>query len=147
MLTVDLHTGHGPSGELTALCDQPPGSDQERFLRSIFGRVEATTGNPEATTALKSGQIANGFAGLVPKARCFATSLEVGTVDDLTQLGATYQEQWVHRRGDRDNPCHAKAVWAYRRCFTPEDPAWAGTAGAGVRGALDRSLDAVIAWN
>ena len=147
VLTVDLHTGHGPPGELTALCDQPPGSDQERFLRSIFGRVEATTGNPEATTARKSGQIANGFAGLLPEATCFATSLEVGTVDDLTQLGATYQEQWVHRRGDRDNPRDAKAVWAYRRCFTPEDPAWAGTAAAGLRGALDRSLDAVIAWD
>ncbi|MDZ4825194.1 MAG: DUF2817 domain-containing protein [Actinomycetota bacterium] len=146
VFTVDLHTGHGPCGELTALCDQPPGSDQEQFLRSIFGRVEATTANPEATTGPKSGQIANGFGAVLPAAACFATCLEVGTVDDLTQLGATYQEQWVHRRGDRDNPRHAEAVWAYRRCFTPEDPAWADTAAGGLRVALVRSLAAVIAW-
>ncbi len=147
VLTVDLHTGHGPYGELTALSDRPPGSDQDRILRSVVDRVEATDGNPDATTGAKSGQMANGFSDVLPEATCFATSLEVGTADDLTQLGATYQEQWVHRRGDRSITSHAEAVWAYRSCFTPDDPQWTAAAIDGGRAALDQALAAVAAWD
>ncbi len=146
VFTVDLHTGHGPRGALTALCDQPPGSDQERFLNTVFDRVEATTGNPTATTAPKVGQIGNGIAQVLPHATAYATSLEFGTTDDLTQLGATYQEQWVHRHGDRERADHSAAVWAYRCCFTPEEPDWASDAFTGGRAALDRALAAVEAW-
>jgi hypothetical protein len=146
VLTVDLHTGHGPYGTFTALCNQPPGSPQARFLETWCDRVEATTGNPDATTALKAGQIANGFAELFPEATCFATSLEIGTADDIAQLAATYQEQWVHRRGRRDDAAHLAAVWAYRSCFTPDDPDWEQAALAGGRAHLDRALAAVTAW-
>ena len=146
VFTVDLHTGHGPYGELTALSDQSPGSAQDGFLQSVFGRVEATADNPDATTGLKSGQVANGFADVLPGATCFATSLEFGTADDLTQLGATYQEQWVYRRGDRSIPEHAAAVWAYRCCFTPDDREWATTSFSRGRVALDRALAAVCDW-
>ena len=66
--------------------------------------------NVDATTGSKFGQIANGFASWLPTAVCFATSLEVGTTDDITQLGATHHEQWVHRHGDRARPDHAAAV-------------------------------------
>jgi predicted deacylase len=148
MLTIDLHTGHGPYGELTALSNQEPGSPQDRLLRSVFERVEATTStNSEATTATKSGAVANGLAEVVPDATCFATALEFGTVDALTQLGATYQEQWVHRRGDRSLPEHAAAVWAYRCCFTPDDVDWAAISLERGRDALDRALDAVADWS
>ena len=146
LFTIDLHTGHGPWGELTALCNQPPGSSQERFLAGVFDRVEATVGNVDATTGSKFGQIANGFASILPRAVCFATSLEVGTTDDITQLGVTHQEQWVHRHGDRGRPDHAAAVWAYRSSFTPEEPAWADSALARCRSVLDRALTAVVEW-
>ena len=146
VLIVDLHTGHGPYGELTALSNQPPGSPQDEVLRTVFDRVEATTANPDATTGLKSGRIANGLTDVLPGATCFATSLEVGTADDLTQLGATYQEQWVHRRGDRSVPEHAAAAWAYRCCFTPDDPAWEARALELGAQALDRSLALVLDW-
>jgi hypothetical protein len=63
VLTVDLHTGHGPRGEITLLSDASPGTRQEQFLRAGFPglRVEATADNPDATTGVKSGQIANGW--------------------------------------------------------------------------------------
>jgi hypothetical protein len=147
VLTVDLHTGHGPYGELTALSDRPPGSAQDAMLRAIFDRVESTSENPAATTGLKSGQIANGLAEVLPGATCFATSLEVGTVDDLTQLGATYQEQWVYRRGDRTVPEHAAAVWTYRCCFTPDDPEWEALALERGRQALDRAVATLFDWS
>ena len=146
VLTVDLHTGHGAYATFTALCNQPPDSAQARFLETWCDRVEATTGNPEATTALKAGQIANGFAELFPEATCFATSLEIGTADDIAQLAATYQEQWVHRRGDRDDPWSREAIWTYRCCFTPDDPAWERAALTGGRAHLDRALAAVAGW-
>lgn len=146
VLTVDLHTGHGPPAELTALCDQPPGSPQHRFLQQLVDRVEATADNPDATTGLKRGQIANGFADVLPAAQCYATSLEVGTADDLTQLGATYQEQWVHRHGDRSDPAHAAAVWRYRTCFTPDDRAWETAALERGAAALDRAVESVARW-
>jgi hypothetical protein len=148
VLTVDLHTGHGPRGEITFLSDQPAGSPQDEFLRTRFApaRVEATVDNPEATTGTKSGQIANGVRQLVDDAVCFASSMEIGTAGDDEQLIATYQEQWVHRHGDRTNPDHAAAIWAYRCCFTPDDPAWESQAMAAGREQLDNAVAAVATW-
>jgi hypothetical protein len=147
LLTLDLHTGHGPGGSVTLLCDQPPGSPQERFLRTLDAdAVEATTGNPDATTAAKSGQIANGFAALFPDATCYATSAEFGTVSDEEQLAATYLESWVHRRGDRDDPDHREVMWRYRCCFTPDEPAWEAASLTGGRGLLASALSAVTDW-
>jgi len=131
---------------VVAPADQAPDSAQTRFLAEIFDRVEATTANPDATTGLKSGQIANGFADVLPDADCCAPSLEFGTVDDLTQLGASYQEQWVYRRGDRNVADHRAAVWAFRCCFTPDDSTWQATAFADGRRALDDALEAVCQW-
>lgn len=126
-LVLDLHTGHGPSGAVTLLSDQPPGSAADELLRRAFPDVEvmATVDNAEATTGRKSGQIAAGMADLLPGAAHVATAVEFGTTPDEEQLVATYLESWVHRRGDRRIPAHAAAVWRYRCCFTPEDPAWA----------------------
>jgi hypothetical protein len=144
LLIVDLHTGHGPRGVVTALSDQPPGSPPDDLLRATFGRVEATVGNPDATTRVKSGPIAAGLRGLFPDAECTAATLEVGTAGDEEQLAATYQEQWVHRRGDRSRPEHRAAVWAYRRCFTPDDPEWEEAALAAGGAHLDSALAAVL---
>lgn len=146
-LTIDLHTGHGPFGEVTLLSDQPPGSAQDAVLRRVAGdvaRVEATTGNPEATTGVKSGQIGNGIGGLLGDAEHHATSAELGTAPDEEQLAATYLESWVHRHGDRNEPEHAAVVWRYRCCFTPDDPEWERTVLP--RGAvlLDRALAEVV---
>lgn len=146
VLILDLHTGHGPRAEVTMLSDQPPGSAQDAFFASVFDRVEATVDNPDATTGLKAGQIANGLRDALIDAVCFSTSLELGTSSDLEQLVATYQEQWVHRHGDRVRPEHRAAVWAYRCCFTPDDPEWEADAFAAGSDHLDRALGAVEAW-
>lgn len=149
LLILDLHTGHGPRGEITLLSDAPPDSDQDRLLRSWFGSaaVEATEDNPEATTGTKNGQIANGIRDLLPPGRAVSTSVEFGTASDLEQLAATYQAQWVHRRGDPSVPAHAAAVWRYRCCFTPDDPAWERTALERGRAVLDRGLAAASTWD
>lgn len=143
-LIVDLHTGHGPWGEVTFLSDQPPGSSQDRCFREQVraDRVEATVDNPEATTGYKLGQIANG-ARLLAGGTCYSTSLEFGTADDLAQLTATLQEQWVHRLGDRARPDHAAIAQAFRACFTPDDPEWERVATERGRAHLDRCLAAV----
>ena len=143
---LDLHTGHGPRGDITLLSDQPPESAQHAFFTAHFDRVEATAGNPEATTGVKSGAIGAGLRDALPGATVVATALEVGTVDDLAQLAATYHESWVHRHGDRGDPSHRAAIWAYRCCFTPDDPGWEQAAFAGVREHLDRAVAAVSGW-
>jgi hypothetical protein len=149
LLALDLHTGHGPPGAITLLSDQPIGSAQDRFLRQHFGsdRVEATADNPAATTGVKHGQLANGFAEVLPGATCFATSVEFGTSSDTDQLVATYHEQWVHRRGDRRRPDHAAVVWSYRSCFTPDDPAWERTAMTDGTRLLDDAIDVLARWS
>lgn len=151
-LTIDLHTGHGPRGALTLLSDQPIGSAQHEFFTTRFpeARVEATADNPDATTGLKSGQIANGFDDLLAGApgfvEHFATSAEWGTASDEEQLAATYLESWVARHGDRANPEHAAVVWQYRCCFTPDDPEWEATCLATGRRFLDEALGAICTW-
>jgi hypothetical protein len=124
-----------------------PGSDQDTFFRAAFDRVEATTGNPDATTGLKAGQIANGLRDALPRGTCFSTSLEFGTSSDLEQLQATYHEQWVYRHGDRRNTVHRNAMWAYRCCFTPDDREWERVSMHTGRDHLDRALAALAAWD
>ncbi len=128
-MVVDLHTGHGPTGELTLLSDQPRGSHQDRVLRRAFGDgpVMATVGNDAATTGRKDGQIGAGIGDLLAGSDHVSTSAEFGTTPDDEQLAATYLESWVQRCGDRARHDHAEIVWRYRCCFTPEDPTWAAT--------------------
>lgn len=147
-LVLDLHTGHGPRGTITLLSDQPPGSAQDRFFHRHFPdtRIEATIGDPDATTGPKSGQIANGIRALFAEGRCWSTSAEVGTASDLEQLAATYQSHWVHQHGDPADPQHAAAIRAYRTCFTPDDPEWEQAASTHGRALLDRAVDAVATW-
>jgi predicted deacylase len=149
VLVLDLHTGHGPPGEITLLSDQPPDSAQHRFFtRHLpWARVEATVGNPSATTGRKSGQIANGIRDLLPPGRCWATSAEVGTTSDIEQLTATYQSAWVHRHGDLARPEHRAAIWAYRCCFTPDDPEWERQALDQGRRLLDDAVTAMEHWD
>ncbi len=102
--------------------------------------------SPEATTGTKSGQIANGIRQLLDGAVCFASSMEIGTAGDDEQLIATYQEQWVHRHGDRSDPDHAAAIWAYRCCFTPDDAEWESRAMTAGRVQLANAVSAVADW-
>jgi hypothetical protein len=148
VLVVDLHTGHGPYGEVTFLSDQPIGSPQDRFLREHFdgARVEATRDNPGATTGVKSGQIANGLGDVLPGATVHASSVEFGTAGDEEQLAVTYLESWVHRHGDASRPEHAEVRWRYRCAFTPDDPDWERTCTASGRALLTDAVDAVAGW-
>jgi predicted deacylase len=148
VFVLDLHTGHGPWGEITLLCDTPPGDPHTAFLERSFEGVivEATVGNPDATTGPKSGQIANGIRRMLPEGTCVSTCAEFGTANDLEQLRATYLSQWVHRRGDRSNPTHAAAIWDYRCCFTPDDREWERAAFARGQALLDQAVAAVAAW-
>lgn len=148
VLVLDLHTGHGPRGGVTLLSDEPPGSEQDRFLHARFRdvRVEATVGNPDATTGRKSGQIANGIRASLPAGSCWTTSVEIGTASDLEQLAATYRARWVAFHGDRGVPEQAAAVWAYRCCFTPDDRDWERVAVARGRQLLDEAVAAVADW-
>ncbi len=149
LFTLDLHTGHGPRGAVTLLCDQPPGSDQHAFLCALLGteRVEATVDNPDATTALKSGQVANGVGAFLDVPVAHATSAEFGTVSEGKLLAATVLENWVAQHGDRSQPEHAAAVWRYRCCFTPDDPEWEQTAMTSGRELIEASVAAVARWD
>jgi predicted deacylase len=148
LLTIDLHTGHGPAGVLTLLCDSPPGSPQHQFLAGLVGAdaVEVTRGNAAATTATKAGQIANGFVQLLPEATSFATSAEFGTVSDGRQLVMTVLEQWAHRHGRRCDPNCRDIVDGYRKCFTPENADWIARCMRLGRDLLDASVCAVCEW-
>lgn len=143
---VDLHTGHGPRGEITAPRTVPL-TTQDEVLRSLFPLVTATADNPDAPTRPKSGPIARGMAEALRPAETLVATIEVGTADDLEQLTATYQEQWVHRRGTDDDPRHRAARWAYRCCFTPDDPAWEEEALRRGLEHLDAALGQVVSWS
>ncbi len=148
LFTLDLHTGHGPHGAITLLCDQPPGSSQYQFLSKLLGpeQVEATVENPDATTSLKSGQIANGMGAFLGARVAHATSAEFGTVGEGAQLAATCMENWVVHRGDRSDPEHEAQVWRYRGCFTPDERAWEQQCLAAGRELVEASVAAVADW-
>ena len=143
LLVVDLHTGVGPRGHITVLSDRPTGSEQADALGALFPNVVTPTDRPGAGASPKPGAIARGLAEAVGAPDTTVATIEVGTADDLEQLAATYQEQWVHRHGDPDDPVHRSVRWAYRCCFTPDDPEWETTALRLGRAHLDATLTAV----
>ncbi|UDY37622.1 DUF2817 domain-containing protein [Dermatobacter hominis] len=148
LLVLDLHTGHGPTGEITLLSDADPSTEQHRYLTERFpgATVEATVGNPDATTGTKSGQIANGIRDLMPAGTAVSTSAEIGTAPDMEQLVATYRSRWVHRHGDRSVPEHAEAIWEYRCCFAPDDREWERRAIERGADLLSAGIEAVGGW-
>lgn len=143
---LDLHTGHGPYGELTVLSDQPHESPQDRLLRSVFDNVESTPDRPDGSSRVKSGPIARGLADELPHADTTVATIEIGTVDDLQQLSATYHEQWAHRcRCERDDLEVRGIRRRFRECFTPNDPTWENAAIEGGRRHVDAALNALAA--
>jgi hypothetical protein len=145
LLVVDLHTGHGPYGEMTLLSAAPVGSEHDRFLRDTFSDVDSS-GEIDSKGAgdAKAGQVAPGIAGLVPDAFACSVIAEVGTTHDLEQLDATFHEQWVFRHGDPDDPAHRAVRRRYLHNFTPDDPGWEDSARRGLRTVLDAALAALI---
>lgn len=144
VFVVDLHTAHGPWATCTLLSDRSPGSPQDRFLREHFpgATVEATRDNPEATTGAKTGQLGAGITSLAPTgATTYCTTVEFGTVSDEEQMLAAFAENWVWRRGRRDDPAHAAAIWANRCAYTPDDPEWEARCLALGGELLDAALD------
>lgn len=143
--TIDLHTGHGNFGTYTLLSDAPLDSPQDLWLRSHFGdaHVEATRDNPDATTSLKYGQIANGFRDIAGDIEYYSTSVEFGTVDPVEQLTAAYLESYYTRKKLRDTRDGVAAVWRYRCCFTPDDPEWERLAFKHGREIIDVAINAV----
>jgi hypothetical protein len=141
-LCVDLHTGHGAPGTYTILLDAPPGSEPHNWLSERFDadRIEATVGNPHATTAHKVGQIGHGLADVLPESVHRSITLELGTVSDTRMILSGRSENWVHHHGDRTAPAGVDALWANRRCYTPDDPAWADHALAHGRVVLDAAV-------
>ncbi|MGI9576653.1 MAG: DUF2817 domain-containing protein [Microthrixaceae bacterium] len=146
LLVVDLHTGHGPSGELTHLSKYPPNSEGDSFLRAAFGdaAIHATVGNPQTQTGEKVGQIAGGMLRRADPRNGYCTTIEFGTASDEEQLAATYHEQWVYRHGDRTVDAHADAIWAYRCCFTPDDAQWESASLAAGREHLASAVSAIV---
>ncbi len=142
LLVVDLHTGHGPRGQATHLSKYPPESPGDRFLRGTFGHgsIHATSESPDSPSGSKTGQIASGILERAAPQKGFCTTIEFGTATDEEQLAATYHEQWVYRHGDRTDPAHAAAIWAYRCCFTPDDPQWENAALSAGREHLERAI-------
>lgn len=146
LLVLDLHTAHGPWATCTLLSDQPPGSAQDRFLRTAFPAmtVEATVDNPEATTAAKLGQLAAGLTTLAPPgASAYCTSVEFGTIPDEEQVLAAFVESWVWRSGRRDDAFGAAATWANRCAYTPDDAEWESRCLETGRQVLDSALAAL----
>ena len=60
------------------------------------------------------------------------------------RLPLTHAERRA-RRGDRSRAEHAAAAWAYRGCFTPDDPEWESTALEQGARQLDDALAAISA--
>jgi predicted deacylase len=149
-LFVDLHTGHGAFGTATLLSPAPFGSPADRWLRERFDpvRIEATAGDPDATSAPKTGQLISGMASMLRsddhRDDHHVVTFELGTVGGTRMILAERAEHWVHRHGDRSRPDHAAAVWEHRVCSTPDDTAWETGAlvhGRTVLGAACRALD------
>jgi hypothetical protein len=128
-LVVDLHTGHGPFGTYTLLSDVDEGGPADRWLRQVFDadRIECTT-SVDATTPPKFGQIASGLGRLHPGATWRRVTMELGTISDVRMIVNERAEHWVHLRGDRADPEHARIVWDHRCGSTPDDPEWERTA-------------------
>lgn len=120
--------------------------DAAALVRDPVRREHQADGQPRGDHGSEVGTDRNGIRDLFPDATLYASSVELGTASDEEQLIATYQDQWVHRRGLREHPDHASVVWAYRCCFTPDDRTWEHDALAAGGRQLAAAVRAVAEW-
>lgn len=126
LLILDLHTGHGRFGTYTVLSRAPMGSSDDRWIRSVFDsdRVETTVGNPDATTSVKTGQLAPGIVAMLAPTAGRSVTLEFGTERETRMIAAERAEHWIHRTGRRETGAGRDAVWEHRICSIPDDAEW-----------------------
>ena len=122
------------------------GSDDDRWLRATFAgeTIEATNGDPTATSAPKKGQLTEGLLELLSPAVGRTTTLELGTRSETRMIVAERQEHWLHRFGDRSSEVGRELEQAHFECSIPPEDAWHRSArehGARVLGKALASLE------
>ena len=146
VLSLDLHTGHGPGGTSTLLSSDPLDSEAHAWKAAAFGEewIEVTVDNPDATTPEKQGQLVPAVLAEigvpVRRALCF----ELGTLDDTAMFLAERSEHWLHCHGDPASERGQAIRWRHRVASVPDSREWEAGALAHGRRLHDAALAALF---
>lgn len=142
---LDVHTGLGPTGQLTLFQTADPGEPAAelgaRWYPDIL-RADRNAGEAE----LQHGVLGPGLDAIVGEATtCLPVVVEFGTLDELTVLGAMRADNWLHQHGDPRSEVGEAIRSRTRDAFFVEDAAWRGSIAQDGLAATHAAFDAVEA--
>jgi hypothetical protein len=124
VISVDMHTGLGPSGHGEIITESTPDSDHHRRLESIWPGEIRSTRDGSSVSAQLTGTMDQALLDLAGARWSAVMALEFGTVDPMAVFRATQASSWLHCHGDPEGPDAAPIRLASRAAFYIETDEW-----------------------
>jgi Protein of unknown function (DUF2817) len=123
---IDYHSGLGPAGFGEIIAAAFAGTDAYKRAREWYGANVQPIGTQGAEFAKVTGDWLSAVTDLLPNATVTAVALEFGTVNPLQVLEALRADNWLHTRGNPQDP-DAEAIKAQvLSAFYIDSDAWQG---------------------
>jgi hypothetical protein len=136
IVSVDMHTGLGPSGYGEIISNAVPGTPGHDALERIWPGDTKTTADGSSVSADLAGTMDDGLRKLLAPSHIVPVALEFGTEDPMTVFRATQASSWLHVYGDPAGPEAETIRLQSRRAFYTETDAWKNAI-------WDRSVDVI----
>lgn len=127
IVSLDIHTGLGPSGYGEPIFIGEPGDAFDR-ARRWFGpeltRPEILPSENNSVAAIVHGSLTEAFRPFQISAEVTSISLEFGTVPILNVLTALWADHWLHAVPGRQTPLYDSIKQQMVNSFYVDTPAW-----------------------
>jgi hypothetical protein len=121
---VDVHTGLGPYGYGELITEDASEAPACRRARGWWGDTVRSTQSGESVSAHVLGSIDSSVPGLLPHAEVTMATLEFGTYSTLEVFEALRADNWLHTRGNLNDPRTAQIKADIRCAFYPDRDDW-----------------------
>lgn len=124
LISIDMHTGLGPSGHGEIITESAPGTPHHDRLCGLFAGEVCSTRDGSSVSAQLSGTLDQALLELAGPRWCAVLALEFGTVDPMRVFRATQASSWLHVHADPDGPLAGPIRQASRDAFYPDTDVW-----------------------
>ncbi len=121
---LDFHTGLGEYGACEIIAVEGDGGPGLERARQWYGAAVASPERGESLSAVVTGSMENGFAGLGSGTEVTSVALEYGTKPIFEVLDALRADNWLHLHGDPASAQGRAIAQQMRAAFYGDTPEW-----------------------
>jgi hypothetical protein len=120
---IDFHSGLGPYGHGELISEDASGTPAYERAKRWWPDI-CSTQTGESVSAAVVGSIDSCLPSLLPRADVTVGCLEYGTVSTLQVFDALRADNWLHTRGNPNDPKAAEIKAHIRAAFYPDQDDW-----------------------